>query len=55
VTIDQVERVIEHPVDIDIDQDGKTRYVGHIRGERVRVVVALDEPDLIVTIHRRRR
>jgi hypothetical protein len=28
--------------------------MGEIRGIRVRVVVALDEPDLIVTIHKRR-
>jgi hypothetical protein len=28
---------------------------GEARGIRVRVVVALDDPDLIVTIHRGRR
>jgi hypothetical protein len=28
---------------------------GEIRGVRVRVVLALDEPDLIVTIHDRRK
>jgi len=42
-------------VDFDLAPDGKSRYVGLIRGERVRIVVAVDEPDLIVTIHRRRR
>jgi hypothetical protein len=30
-------------------------YTGDIKGVRVRIVVALDEPDLIVTIHERRR
>jgi hypothetical protein len=40
---------------VDSDEDGKPRYTGEIRGVRVRVVVALDEPDLIVTIHERRR
>jgi hypothetical protein len=47
--------VIEEPMYADRDEDGKPRYVGEIRGVRVRVVVALDEPDLIVTIHERRK
>jgi hypothetical protein len=50
-----VESVIANPAGINIEEVGKVRYVGYVRGERVRVVVALDEPDLIVTIHRRRR
>ena len=54
-TIVDAEEVIANPVLVDLAPDGKWRYVGLIRGERVRVVVALDEPDLIVTIHRRRR
>jgi hypothetical protein len=40
---------------VDRDGNGKPRYTGEIKGMRVRVVVALDEPDLIVTIHERRR
>ena len=50
-----VESVIAHPTGIDTEETGKVRYVGYVRGERIRVVVALDDPDLIVTIHRRRR
>jgi hypothetical protein len=50
-----VERVIEEPISIDHDEDGRPRYTGEIRGVRVRVVVALDEPDVIVTIHERRK
>lgn len=49
------EAVIAHPVQVDQDGSGKPRYTGYIRGVRVRVVVALDERDLIVTIHERRR
>lgn len=49
------EWVIDNPLEFDVEGDGKRRYVGYIRGERVRVVVAFDDPDLIVTIHRRRR
>lgn len=49
------EAVIAHPIQVDRDNFGKPRYTGEIRGIRMRVVVALDEPDLIVTIHERRR
>jgi hypothetical protein len=53
-SVGDVERVIEDPLDFDRDEKGKPRYTGEIQGVRVRVVVALDEPDLIVTIHDRR-
>jgi hypothetical protein len=46
--------VIAEPEAVDFDEYGKPRYIGEIKGVRVRVVVALDEPDLIVTIHDRR-
>lgn len=54
-TLEDAERVIANPVEVDRDDRGKPRYTGEIRGARVRIVVALDEPDLIVTIHDRRR
>jgi len=53
--IEEAEAVVASATRIDCDADGKFRYIGCIRGTRVRVVVALDEPDLIVTIHKRRR
>jgi hypothetical protein len=53
-TLDDVEQVIERPSFVDRDESGRTRYTGEVRGVRLRVVVALDEPDLIVTIHDRR-
>jgi hypothetical protein len=54
-TVADVERVIAKPVNVDKDSFGKPRYTGYIAGIRVRVVVALDEPDFVVTIHKRRR
>jgi len=48
------EFVVANPAGIDRDWRGRPRYLGYVRGLRVRVVVALDEPDLIVTIHPRR-
>jgi hypothetical protein len=53
-TLGDVEQMIEKPILFDRDDDGRPRYTGEVRGVRLRVVVALDEPDLIVTIHDRR-
>jgi hypothetical protein len=53
-TLADVERLVADPEQEDRDPEGRPRYVGHVQGVRVRVVVALDEPDLIVTIHERR-
>jgi hypothetical protein len=39
----------------DFDQRGNPRYRGFIAGRRCRVVVALDDPDFVITIHFRRR
>jgi mRNA-degrading endonuclease RelE of RelBE toxin-antitoxin system len=49
-----VEEAIADPIRIDSDPEGRPRYTSHIRGIRVRIVVAVDEPDLVVTIHKRR-
>lgn len=54
-TVADVERVIADPIRVDRDRFGRPRYTGYIKGIRVRVVLALDEPDFVVTIHRRRR
>jgi hypothetical protein len=54
VNVDEAEAVIAHPLSTGSDDDGKPQYIGYIRGIRVRIVVALDDPDLIVTIHERR-
>lgn len=55
LSVADVESVIQRPMRIDRDRHGKPRYTGVIRGVRVRAVVAVDEPDVIVTIHKRRR
>jgi len=49
-----VEGVISAPIRVERDRTGKPAYIGVIHGVQVRVIVALDEPDLIVTIHERR-
>jgi hypothetical protein len=51
----EAESVVRNSSEKDFDEDGNPRYRGFINGTRCRVVVALDDPDLIITIHRRRR
>lgn len=50
-----VEVVVSRPKKVGRDKDGKAIYEGAVRGRVMRVVVALDEPDLIVTIYPRRK
>jgi hypothetical protein len=54
-TAEEAESVVANCFGKDFDADGNPRYRGFIAGKRCRVVVALDDPDLIITIHRRRR
>jgi hypothetical protein len=54
-SVTEVEAVIAQPLRVEVEEEGKPCYIGYIRGIHVRVVVALDEPDLVVTIHERRR
>ncbi|MFZ9668303.1 MAG: DUF4258 domain-containing protein [Solirubrobacterales bacterium] len=42
-----------HPVDRDLE--GRPRHEGEVDGVPVRVVVAVDRPDLIVTVYGRSR
>jgi len=53
-TLRDVEEAIADAIRIDSDPNGRPRYTSYIRGIRVRIVVAVDEPDLVVTIHERR-
>jgi hypothetical protein len=53
-TLRDVEMAIADPIRIDSDPNGRPRYTSYIRGIRVRIVIAVDEPDLVVTIHERR-
>lgn len=55
VSVADAEHVIQTAIYTDYDEDGLPRYTGYVRDMRMRVVVALDEPDIIATIHERRR
>jgi hypothetical protein len=54
-TAEEEESVVVNCFGKDFNLDGNPRYRGFIAGKRCRVVVALDDPDLIISIHRRRR
>lgn len=40
---------------VDRDPDGRVRHVGIVRGRRIRIVRALENPSIIVSVHERRR
>jgi Domain of unknown function (DUF4258) len=50
----EVEQVVEAGSVHDHDAAGNPRYLGLIGDDRVRVVVALDDTDFVITVHRRR-
>lgn len=54
-TAEEAESVVENCFGKDFDENGNPRYRGFIAGKRCRVVVAVDDPGLIISIHRRRR
>ena len=47
--------VILNPVQVDVDERCNPRYLGYIRGDLARVVVAADDPNVVITVHPRRR
>jgi hypothetical protein len=51
---EELEWLVANPISVDRDPFGRPRYLGEIEGRRIRVVLALDEPDLVVTLHPRR-
>jgi hypothetical protein len=51
----EAESVVRNPSGKSFGRSGKPRYLGFIGGKLVWVVVAIDEPDLIVTIFPRER
>jgi len=54
VAIEDAEAVIESSIFVDVDKRQNPRFTGYVGSLRVRVVVALDDPNFIVTIHKRR-
>jgi hypothetical protein len=55
VTAQGAASVVGNPIEKDFDQRGNPRYGGFIAGRRFRVVVALDDPDVIITLFPKER
>jgi hypothetical protein len=49
-----VDWILANPDRHDRDRDDRPRYIGRVAGKRVRVVLAADDPELVVTVHERR-
>jgi hypothetical protein len=54
-TRQEVESVVRSPLGKDIEWRGNPRYLGVIAGRLVRVVVAQDDPDVVITVYEMRR
>jgi hypothetical protein len=54
-TVREAESATANKFGKDFDKDGNPRYRGLIAGKYCRVVVALDEPDVIITIYAEER
>jgi len=51
LTIEDAEAVVHGANASEFDRRGNPCYIGRIEGSLIRVVVALDDPDTIITIH----
>jgi hypothetical protein len=49
------EFIVANPLRKERDDDSKWRYLGQIEGKWIRVIVPDDDPNLIVSVHPRRR
>jgi hypothetical protein len=50
-TVREAESALKNEFGKDFDESGNPRYRGLIAGRYCRVVVALDDPETIITIH----
>lgn len=51
----EVESLVRGNMPYDHDQSGRPRYVVIAKGVQVRIVLAVDKPNLVVTLHERRK
>jgi len=49
------EFVVQNPLRVEADTRGNWRYVGQVEGSWLRVVVAGDDPNVVITVHPRRQ
>jgi len=54
VSSSEIERIVSGHRPYDLDPAGRPRYLGVVGGRTVRVVLAVDRPNLVVSLHERR-
>jgi hypothetical protein len=54
VGIADVQAIVANPLETSQDGKGNLVAVGLVGGRRVRVVIACDDPDFVITVHERR-
>jgi hypothetical protein len=54
IITEQVEARVARGRPVDAEPEGRPRYIIRVGGRRVRVVVAADDPQLVVTVHDRK-
>jgi hypothetical protein len=54
-TTQEAESVVADQLEKDFDPKGNPRYRGFIAGKRCAVIVALDDPDVIITVFEKER
>jgi hypothetical protein len=50
-----VEFIVRNPLRTEPETKGNWRYLGQIEGRWFRVVIAGDDPDVVISVHPRRR
>lgn len=53
VSASEVEALVASPLTEDRDAHGRRRIIGELRGSRVRVVLALEDDNRVVSVHPR--
>jgi hypothetical protein len=54
LTQEDAELIVRNPVRLERETTGNWRYLGQVEGRWFRVVVAGDDPNVVITVHPRR-
>jgi hypothetical protein len=54
LTAHDVQGIVARPEHTDADAEGRIRHTGTVNGRRFRVVLAVDQRGLVVTVHPRK-
>ena len=49
-----VDAILANPAETGQDDRGNSVVIGYLDSRRIRVIIAADDPDLVITVHERR-